>query len=292
MIGVDWGTSSFRAFRLQGGVVVDRITGGPGILAVPAGGFSDALRTAIGPWLDAGENRVLMSGMVGSRQGWVEAPYLACPADPATLAAAAVAVPFEGAAVRLVPGLSAADANGTPEVMRGEEVQVAGVLDRTGPSALICLPGTHSKWVRLAGGRIQGFATHMTGEAFAALRQHTILGRLMQDGPTDEATFLQGVARAATPGGLLHHLFGVRTLGLFDRLAPAHAASFLSGLLIGHEVQAVGPRGPVHLVGAAALCSLYALAITAAGSSAIILDQDAAATGLARLAEHIVWTTP
>ncbi len=290
MIAVDWGTTNFRAFRLDGAALVGRIPEGPGILAISPDSFPAVLEAAIHPWLEAGERRIVMSGMVGSRQGWVEAPYLPCPADPAALAAAAVAVPFAGADLRLIPGLVASDPSGTPEVMRGEEVQIAGVLDRTGPNALVCLPGSHSKWVRLVDGRIDGFTTHLTGEAFAALRQHTILGRLIQDAPTHTAAFTDGIDRSAEPGGLLHHLFGVRTLGLFDRLPPNQAGSFLSGLLIGHEVRAMAPGGLVHLVGAPALCTLYAVAIAHVGGNALILDEDAAATGLGRLAEHIAWT--
>ncbi len=290
MIAVDWGTSNLRAFRLHGGAIVDQVGAGPGLLAVPPGGFPAALRTAIAPWLDAGERRVLMAGMVGSRQGWVEAPYLPCPAEPATLAAAAMRVPFEHADVRLVPGLVATDPTGVPEVMRGEEVQLVGILDRTGPDALVCLPGSHSKWATLRAGRIAGFTTHLTGEAYAALRGHTILGRLMQDGPTHRPTFLEGAARARQPGGLLHHLFGVRTLGLFDRLPGPHAASYLSGLLIGHEIAAIAPNAVVDLVGDPTLCALYAAAVEQAGCTSRSHDGTAAATGLWRLSEHVAWT--
>ena len=295
MIAIDWGTSNFRAFRVDNGAIIDRIPSGPGILAVPAGGFPAALGAAISPWLAAGERHILMAGMVGSRQGWIEAPYLPCPADPAALAAAAVSIPFPRADLRLIPGLTATDPEGTPEVMRGEEVQLAGVLGRTGPDALVCLPGSHSKWVRLAAGRVETFTTHLTGEAFAALRDHTILGRLMQDGPTYIPAFLDGTARAREPGGLLHHLFGTRTLGLTGRLPGEHAASYLSGLLIGHEIAAAAPPSvtssmTVHLVGAPTLCALYAAAIEQAGGAATMLDEDAAAAGLWRLSEHIAWT--
>ena len=293
MIVVDWGTTNCRAFRLHGGAIVERATA-PGILGVPPGGFGTALRTAIAPWLAAGETRVLLAGMVGSRQGWVEAPYLPCPADPADLAAAVIAIPFEGATLRLVPGLSATDADGVPEVMRGEEVQLFGALKQmgahTGPEALICLPGSHSKWVRITGGRIAGFQTHLTGEAFAALRGHTILGRLMQDAPHHPEAFARGVDRAAQPGGLLHHLFGVRALGLFGQLPEDQAASFLSGLLIGHEVRAAQPSGPIHLIGTPALTTSYAAAIAQCGGTPIIRDADAAAAGLAHIAEHVAWT--
>ena len=289
MIGVDWGTSSFRAFRLRGHAAIDRHSSSQGILTVPPGGFPDALRAAIAPWLADGERHVLMSGMVGSRQGWREAPYLPCPAGAAELARALVVVPFDGAQILLAPGLMVD--SGVPEVMRGEEVQVVGALASTGPDAVACLPGSHSKWVRIADGRVAGFTTHLTGEAFAALRGHTILGRLMQPGAApDPDAFARGVARSGDPGGLLHHLFGVRTLGLTGGLADAAAASYLSGLLIGHEVRAATPAGTVHLIGDAALCGLYAQAIALCGGASQPGPPDAAARGLALIGAHAPWT--
>jgi 2-dehydro-3-deoxygalactonokinase len=291
MIAIDWGTSSFRAFRLdEAGGVRDRRTAARGILAVEGGAFEEELLRQVGDWLADGEHHVLMAGMIGSRQGWLEAPYVPCPAGAAEIAASLVAVPFATAAARLVPGLTCLDAAGTPEVMRGEETQIIGVLDRVG-EGLVCLPGSHSKWARLAGGRIIGFETYLSGEAFAALRGHTILGRMMRDGPIDDAAFDRGVAHSAVAGHLLHHLFGVRALGLSGRLAESDSASYLSGLLIGHEVRAALPDGgaQVHLIGAAALCALYARAIAAAGGGGAIHDEDAAARGLFKLGREATW---
>ncbi len=289
MIGVDWGTSSVRAYRLgANGAVEERREAGRGILQVEAGGFADALRDLAGDWIAAGETRVLLSGMVGSRQGWVEAPYVPCPAGLADLAAGLVPVPFEGAEVLLVPGLSAEDAHGVPEVMRGEETQIVGAAT---PADLACLPGSHSKWARVSTGRVEGFTTFLTGEAFAALRGHTILGRAMQGGEGNGAAFDRGVARAGEAGGLLHHLFGVRALGLFGRLDDADAAAYLSGLLIGHEVRSAMPTGAaVHLVGAAALCARYARAVALCGGRASIDEGEAAARGLAAIGEQAAWS--
>lgn len=292
MIGVDWGTSSARAYRLApGGAVIDRRDTALGILRVPPGGFAAALGELVGDWMSAGETRVLLAGMVGSRQGWLEAPYLACPAGLDALAASLVAVPFPGAAVRLVPGLSAEDGARVPEVMRGEEMQVMGALGDSGQDALVCLPGSHAKWVRVEGGRIAGFETGMTGEAFAALRDHTILGRMMEGDAEPGPAFDQGVARSADPGGLLHHLFGARTLALFGRLTPRDGPSYLSGLLIGHDVAAnLPPGGRVHLVGAGPLMALYARAIERCGGVPLSGDADAAARGLALVGEKAAWT--
>ena len=278
MIGVDWGTSSVRAFRIDGaGVVRDRLEAARGIMTVREGAFPQTLRDLVGQWLADGETDILMAGMVGSRQGWVEAPYVTCPAGPEALAAALVAAPFEGARVRIVPGLSARDAGGVPEVMRGEETQLAGIAG----DGLACLPGSHSKWARMAGGRVEGFATYLSGEAYAALRAGTILGRTMKEAAHDPAAFARGVERSAAPGHLLHHLFGVRTQTLFGTLAETAAASYLSGLLIGHEIRAALPAGhAVRLIGAASLCALYAEAIGLCAGQATIEDEDAAARGL------------
>jgi 2-dehydro-3-deoxygalactonokinase len=293
MIGIDWGTTSFRAFRIgRDGAIRERRAGAKGILNVPDGRFGDTLREEIGPWLAAGEDRVLLSGMIGSRQGWKEAPYLSCPAGAPEVAGGLVDIGFDWARVKLVPGLSCLDESGVAEVMRGEESQVLGVPLLLRDGGIACLPGTHSKWVRVAGGRIVGFSTHMTGEAYGALRSQTILGRMMRDGPSDGAPFDAGLARSADPGGLLHHLFGVRALVLADRLAESEAPAYLSGILIGHEVRAAlagSGGGVVQVIGAPELTMLYAKAITACGGYAERHDGEAAARGMALIAEHAKW---
>jgi 2-dehydro-3-deoxygalactonokinase len=294
MIGVDWGTTAFRAFRVgRDGTIRDRRASPRGIQNVPDGRFGDTLREEIGPWLALGEDKVLLSGMIGSRQGWKETPYLPCPAGPTELAAALADIGFDWARVKLVPGLSVTDESGVAEVMRGEETQVMGVPALLRDGGVACLPGTHSKWVRVEGGRITGFTTHMTGEAFGALRGHTILARMMRDGPSDGAPFEAGLARSAEPGGLLHHLFGVRALTLADRLQETEAPAYLSGILIGHEVRAALAQAQgaiIQVIGAPELTALYARAIADCGGYAERHDGEAAARGLALIAGHAQWT--
>lgn len=285
MIGIDWGTSSLRAYRLAGHTIIDRRHSQSGITSIPAGAFPATLQATIGDWLENGETHILMAGMVGSRQGWVEAPYLPCPADPAALAGALTKIPFNDINLAIVPGLTHRDPAGTPEVMRGEETQLAGAAK----DALFCLPGTHSKWATVEAGIITGFTTAMTGEVFAALRHHTILGRMMQDGPPNDTAFRRGVARAQTEGGLLHHLFGIRTQGLFGELGETAAPAYLSGLLIGTEIAAIAPMTEVHLIGDPALCHLYALALEDFGLKSHLEPPDLAAIGLALIAEHAGW---
>ena len=174
---------------------------------------------------------VLMAGMVGARQGWVEAPYANCPAGLREIASAMVTSRrARWARSACAPGVCAFDRDGAPDVMRGEETQILGALAATGRAdGVFVLPGTHSKWARVEAGRITSFATYMTGEAFAALKDHTILGRLMDPASQDGAGFAEGVraaSRLERPGDVLHAIFMTRTLGLFDRLRPDQ----LSGL--------------------------------------------------------------
>jgi 2-dehydro-3-deoxygalactonokinase len=295
MIGIDWGTTSLRAYRLDAaaGAILDRRESAQGILAVPEGGFPAVLEATIRPWLEAGESLVLLCGMVGSRQGWQEVPYLRCPAGPAEIAAALAPLPFPGAHCLLVPGLTTRDADGVPDVMRGEETKLIGLLAKLGAAeAVLCLPGTHSKWARLAGGRIAGFATQMTGETRAVLLGHSSLGRLAEPGGGgSDAAFLRGVRRARQAGGLLHHLFGTRGLGLMGELALGETDDYLSGLLIGHEVraatEALPPGGVVHLAGSETLCRLYALAFAEFGLTHRLHDPDIAARGLALIGKGL-----
>ena len=247
------------------------------------------LATRVGEWLSEGRLPILMSGMIGSRQGWVEAPYVATPAGIGDLAAALARVPFEAADVHIVAGLTT-KRNGVHDVIRGEETQVFGALVRLGiDSGRFLLPGTHSKWVAVDGGRVTAFATYMTGEIFAAARDHTILGRLMQDGtPTGDA-FLRGVgdgARPGNPGALLNRLFAVRTAGLFGEIAGPDLADYLSGLLIGAEVadQRTNDMRLVHIIASDALAERYRAAAAASGIHAEVVASDCIADGYVAIA--------
>lgn len=292
MIGVDWGTSVFRAFRLGPGGEIREMRSSPrGVLHMKEAQFETVLDEEIGDWIYDGETRVLMCGMVGSRQGWLETAYLPCPAGIPSLVKETVPVPFPNARVRIVPGVSNLDEHGVPELLRGEETASMGVLESCQGDALACFPGSHSKWVHLEGGTISRFRTYVTGEFYAAVRQCTILGRTMISAASEDGEgFERGVLRSAQSGGLLHHLFGVRTLTLAHQLQEAASASYLSGLLIGHEVrQAMEPGATVHLVGSPALCPFYARAIEICGGHAKIDAGNAAARGLAAIGAKLEW---
>lgn len=246
----------------------------------------------IGDWLEKGETHVLLCGMVGSRQGWVESAYLPCPVGIEDLAKATVRIPFQKAHVELIPGVAGTDENGVPELMRGEETQTMGVVESCHGNGLVCFPGSHSKWIHLKDARISNFRTHFTGELFAAVRKCTILGRTMTsaDACLGES-FERGVARSGESGGLLHHLFGVRTLTLSHQLQEEDSPSYLSGLLIGHEVRCAMPRAStVHLVGSTPLCSLYARVVEICGGTPKVEGSEAAARGMTAIGARLKWT--
>lgn len=288
LLAIDWGTSSFRAYLLDArGDVLGRREAPLGILAVEDGAFAEALRSVTGDWIAPGGPPVLMSGMIGSRQGWREAPYVGTPAGAAELARNLAEVEIApGCRGGIVAGVITRAGTGVHDVMRGEETQIVGALDTLGDGRhTICLPGTHSKWVTVESGRIVAFRTHMTGEAFAILRSHSILGRTMSAAPEFDAdAFERGVRRAGDPGGLLHHLFGVRAEFLAGELSGDASADYLSGILIGAELRAEHPDNTVNLLGSRALAERYRIACAALGVTARLLDPDTVILGLQRIA--------
>ncbi len=296
---VDWGTTNFRAWLVAAeGAVMDRRDAALGIMQVPEGGFPAALDRQIGDWRSSHPGLpVLMSGMVGSRQGWAEAPYLSCPASIESLVEGLLEIPGEGG-VWIVPGVSYQAPDGRHDVIRGEEVQIFGALaDRAAGAVrgrqVFCLPGTHSKWATVQDGRIDWFATSMTGEVYSVMAEHSILGRLMDESDQDDGVSIRkGLALAAEPGGLLNHLFAVRAEGLFGAVSSAGLRSYLSGIVIGHEVRAMcrlaRPEGPVTLIGRPDLTRLYAQAIGVSGpSTQVVASQDATLKGLSILRKAI-----
>ncbi len=293
LIAIDWGTTSARAYALDAhGVVVEERGAPLGVQRITDGNFAAAMTTLCGGELPAGVP-LLASGMIGSRQGWIEAPYRECPAGFDAIAAGLSRVP--GAPLLIVPGLLCRDADGVPDVMRGEETQIFGTLaeDASGRHVVV-LPGTHSKWAIVGDNTIERFATYMTGEMYAVLREHSILGRLAANG-SDPDALARGVRASLRVGAALSHdLFSARTLALTGELASSGVADYLSGLLLGAEI--AGARswlaqhrldvGAVTLVGDAQLCARYQRALQVAGIDAVLGPSDAAARGLWRIATH------
>jgi 2-dehydro-3-deoxygalactonokinase len=294
LIALDWGTSNLRASLLgDDGAVLDARAAAGGVMAVPERRFAQALQSLCGDWIGAHRVPLIASGMIGSRQGWREAPYLACPAGLADAAArlTRVDVPSElpsGVVLHIVPGLHVVGPDGLDDVMRGEETQLWGADLGAGRCAI--LPGTHSKWAWLGeGGQVVAFQTCMTGEVFALLSQHSILGRLMVSGGASPRAFEQGVRLGlAENAQLLHALFANRTAGLMNRLPGEGLADHLSGLLIGAEIGGALRRGvvePLALIGDEALCGRYEVALSLAGLTSTRVAMGATTRGQWRVAE-------
>lgn len=299
LIGIDWGTSTLRAYLLAAdGSMIDRRALPWGIQHLPAGGYAEAFLTIVGGWRDRGPDLpVLAAGMVGSRTGWREVPYVECPADAGAIAAGVVPFESECGLMHLVPGVM--QGGSAPDMMRGEETQIIGAIEREpwlAADALLVLPGTHSKWASIHDGRVTGFTTYLTGELFAMLRDHSIIGGLARDaaGGTDAtraAAFRRGVdaIRAGGAAGIAGTLFSTRSLCLCGELNAADSLDYLSGLLVGEELRSVlakhdGALPPCVLVGDPTLCSRYRDACAAFGIDGMRTLDETAQYGLWRIA--------
>ncbi|WP_411878811.1 2-dehydro-3-deoxygalactonokinase [Polaromonas sp. YR568] len=289
LLAVDWGSSSLRGALLDAdGAALEERSFARGILTVEAGGFPAVFDSCFGDWMTPG-TLCLISGMAGSKQGWREAPYCACPAGFAAIAAALEWV--EPGRIAIVPGLSI-DKNGVPDVMRGEETQIFGALQLLGlRDARLVLPGTHSKWATVANRQVTDFSTWMTGEFYALLRRQSILARMLpEDEPAlDAAAFGQGVAQALAGPGLLNTAFSTRTLSLFNRMSTKALPSYLSGLVIGEELKSQTlPRGePVVVMGAEALTARYEQALSQLGVPVQRVGAGATWRGLRAIADTL-----
>ncbi|WP_374383098.1 2-dehydro-3-deoxygalactonokinase [Dongia sp.] len=284
-IAVDWGTSNRRAWALDGaGRVIARRADDQGLLAIKDRAFAASLQTLLGDWMDEGAP-IIMCGMVGSRLGWVEVPYLNAPVSLAelgnglkTTSDSLPETPY------IVPGIARFDAAGA-DVMRGEECQMLGALLTQGKrDGIFLLPGTHAKWARLEAGVLTDFRTYMTGELFAQLRKGSSLAQLMP--PADAPDLFDGdafdrgftAAFAGDSPGITHLLFTVRSLSLFGRLTPDEAPSYLSGLLIGAEMKDalswLKGHETVTAIGSAKLLETYDRAARIAGIPLERLESD------------------
>lgn len=275
------------------GSVLAETRGPEGMLHCAAAGFAPVLADHLARLGTTQDLPVLICGMAGARQGWIEAPYLHTPTRLDALHDGARPVDTQGD-VRILPGIAQADA-AAPDVMRGEETQLLGVTepDFTG---LVCIPGTHSKWVWIDAGSVVSFTTYMTGELFSVITQHSILKHAVDhDAPSPAANdaFRDGLQRALdAPVGLTASLFSLRAAQLLGFQQQADGAARLSGLLIGTEIadagSRYGTRHPVRLIGAGALKDLYASALTAAGFEVAIVDAERASQhGLTKAAIHL-----
>jgi 2-dehydro-3-deoxygalactonokinase len=291
LIALDWGTSNLRANLLDpSGHSIEQRQSAMGVMKVPPGTFDAVLVELCGDWMLEHRLPMVASGMVGSRQGWKEAPYLDCPATLKQAAHQLTKLEFEhpdlgNHKVYIAPGLKCLYANGQTDVMRGEETQIWGA--QLPPSSICVLPGTHSKWIWLDGkGDFQNFKTFMTGELYSLLAQHSILGRLMEISESNASLNLDVFHRGVSLGidghaELMHSIFAARTAGLMGQLNATELPDFLSGILIGAEIGSVSldAVSKVHLLGEGGLCERYRQAFQQQGISVVRVGENATIKG-------------
>ncbi|MBL4827021.1 MAG: 2-dehydro-3-deoxygalactonokinase [Spongiibacteraceae bacterium] len=305
LIALDWGSSSFRAYLIDdAGQVAERVENKSGVFSHSDGNFSATLMQACGDWLKAWPQLpIIMSGMIGSRSGWIETPYLACPLRKNQLAQHLCSVKNAAElSLYVVPGISANSPSDSPDVMRGEEVQIFGALQLADQrDAVLCLPGTHSKWANVKDASIHYFSTFFSGEMFALLKKHSSIGAVMDDdsrnASVDEDSFIQGVQYSRQAGGLLHHLFSARARLLTNCWTGKSLSAYLSGIVIGHEfseaLKLYPTKNTILLVGNSQLQQRYQLAAQEYHCTLKNIDAElATVNGLCAIAnEHLLKNT-
>ncbi len=292
-IGVDWGSTSFRAYCYDPeGFVTDRIEHRSGILNVENGLFEDTLFSLLGNTVDRGD-RILLSGMITSRNGWLETPYAVVSVSVEDYLSLALHREYQGVELTFFPGVCQKH---PADVIRGEELQIFGVCEHR-DDALVVLPGTHSKWVEVKRGCIERFQTTMTGEVYDVLMKQSLIGLISNGAEYVDSAFKHGLERGADrqpeAGTVLSKIFAARARVLLGQHGPDEVASFLSGVLLGSEIAcALQTRRdkdlPMFLIGSRTLCERYAEAFRFLGHSSFRVIEDAAEQGYARISRLLV----
>ncbi len=287
-IAVDWGTSNLRAWAMSGAEALAEVSSDRGMGTLKREEFEPALLELIEPWLSNGPKSAVACGMVGSRQGWIEARYAATPTAPCLSGATRAPVKDPRLSVHIIPGVKQET---PPDVMRGEETQIAGFLAAL-PNfdGVLCMPGTHTKWVQVSAGEIVSFRTFMTGEMFALFAKSSVLRHSVRDGWDSEAFDVAISDALSKPESIAARLFEVRANDLLNNPGDGEARARLSGYLIGLERAARRPYWlgqHVATIGAARLSEHYSTALATQGVS--VDHADATACTLAGL--HAAYQT-
>ncbi|MCV6587198.1 MAG: 2-dehydro-3-deoxygalactonokinase [Marinibacterium sp.] len=275
-IAVDWGTTHLRAWAMRGPDPTAQASSDDGMARLDRAGFEPALLRLVTPWLGDAPVTAMLCGMAGSRQGWVEAPYAQVPTKPADLTPVPAPVQDPRLRVFVLPGLKQVS---PPDVMRGEETQIAGFLTQN-PNwdGVICLPGTHTKWAHVSAGEVVSFQTFLTGELFALLGQASVLRHSLDGDGWDDAAFAEAVGDTLTrPERLAALLFAIRASDLLQGTPAATARARLSGQLIGAELAAARPYWlgqQIAVIGNATTARPYLDALSAQGVPVSAADAD------------------
>ncbi|MFT5111098.1 MAG: 2-dehydro-3-deoxygalactonokinase [Parasphingorhabdus sp.] len=279
--GIDWGSSSFRAYRFDSsGSHIDSVEGDCGIKFVEAQNFEKLLLDKVDTWLDPGDT-VLLSGMITSRNGWIESPYISCPANLQDLIHGGLTRQIRDINLVFLPGLCQ---NQPPDVMRGEELQLLGA-DSDGLSVI---PGTHSKWAEIKNGTVKQFCTIPTGELFEVLCNHTLIGALIEKNIFNPSAFTEGVDRGYRNNTIISELFSTRSAVLLQQRNEVEAYWWLSGLLIGNEIRegrslVANFTGSILLIGSESLCEKYQVALEHLGIDTRTASPDVTMRGFQKI---------
>jgi len=289
-VGIDWGTSRFRAYAFdQNRQLIDHISTEHGIKFVENLEFERTLFELIGHWLTQ-STTVVLSGMITSKQGWIETPYLTVPAPLNVLLAQAVQQHIRDTTFLFLPGLNQTSPN--PDVIRGEELQLLGAAAKS-DTTITVLPGTHSKWAQLNNGVVTQFNTIITGELFDTLLNHTVVGQLGVGRKMDTTAFIEAVKSGYHSKTIISDLFTARSGVLLGTIAPELVYPYLSGLLIGNEISAGlrlcdhAENATVQLIGDDALCDTYKTAMQTLNINAVSVNKSAAIDGFQHIFQQV-----
>ena len=291
IILADWGTSSLRLWAVdRTATVLDERRSSHGMGTMSRDGYAPELQRLLSAMGVAPDTPVLICGMAGAAQGWQEVAYLDLPTDFASLADNTAIITGETRDIRIIPGIAQRDRD-DPDVMRGEETILHGLIRQGLRDGIVCLPGTHAKWARIKNGVLVGFRTMMTGEMFALLGNHSILCHNFTSDRFSTGDFIDGVREAyAEPARALTSLFGLRAGPLLFGGDSPHAASRLSGLMIGAEIAGCldSTDHGLHLAATGEMARRYCEAFDALKISFDMVDaEDAVRTGLFDLATGV-----
>lgn len=290
-VAIDWGSTNFRAYRVDAiGGVIDRLESPLSIATMSKDEIRDTVDGVVDRWPNESES-LYCCGMVGSSVGWQEVPYVDCPTRPQELVAKVPTIEIGANKLHISPGLACISTFGVPDVMRGEELQYLGVLSLNRQLqiklGLVCMPGTHTKWMPLDRGAVASFSTSMVGDIYNAVSKNGLLRNHIQNEARQSSAFLDGVNYGRKGGALSRLLFSVRSRVVTAELPNADAASYASGIMIGNDVADAleayakfAEDCPIVLVGEPELCGLYKLAIETCGGTAVVFDaEDACVQG-------------
>ena len=272
----DWGTSNLRAYLLDNGELINEYSSSKGLMAAREVGFKKVLGEVLEFFQVSDATTIRLSGMIGSKHGWQEAPYAHAPVSVDDLQESVVVLK-EYPDAKILGGVYYEMPNGKRDVMRGEEVQVFGVLEKYPDAKKICLPGTHSKWVDVEESKLNAFSTWMTGDLFRSLSEHTIFKAQYSSTDFNEVAFLKGVHSAREAGPLMNSLFHLRTDYLFQNVDATEFHSYLSGFLIGSEIkEAAKGCSEVYLCGSGKMNEYYEAALKVFGVKTLTITADEA----------------